>query len=228
MESIEVVIEGRSELGSSANFRLRREGFIPAVVYAIGKESKSVKLPEVLYRRAIAGKGQTQLFVLKSGDRDLNGKMALIKNVQHEPLRGDVLHIDFYSFAEDQRIRVEVPIRLVGECLAVKHGDSILNHLLHKIDVECLPTAIPAAFDVDITNLVEGHSLHVRDIVVPAGVVIKTPTDSAIVSVVHHKEEVVATPEAAAATEPQVVGAELKEGQAAAGAPSGEKEKEKK
>jgi large subunit ribosomal protein L25 len=189
VELIEVNVELRTELGSTENNRLRKSGFVPGVLYSAGDDAKPIKIKRHHYETVISGKPSAQLFNLRSDAENINGVMALVKEAQIEPLKGLVQHFDFYAVKEGQMIRVSVPVNLVGECMAVKLGDAILNHLVYEVEVECIPTEIPEAFELDISDLKVGHSLHVRDIAIAKNVVIKEDSDAPIVSAVHKREE---------------------------------------
>lgn len=237
MEAIEVTVESRIDLGSLATKRLRNQGFVPAIIYTEGQEAKALMVEATQFRRQIQGKGSTQLFKLQSKDKDLNGLLAFIKSAQHEPMQGRVIHIDFYSVTEGHKITIRVPVMLIGECVPVKQKEAILNQLVHEVEIECLPTEIPSGLNIDITTLTLGHSLHARDIQLPAGVMLKEDPDAPIVSALHKKEEeaapvvaeAAATPEAAAAAGTDAAGAAAKAGEATPqGAGKGGKEQKGK
>lgn len=202
MEPREIVVELRSQVGTGHVNRLRRAGQLPAVVYSEGKSALSLVVNHHGFQRATAGAGGTQLYRFKSTEKNLDGLLTLIKDMQIEPLKQKVLHVDFLSLTQGHRIVLTVPVQLTGVCVPVKLGEAILNHTVYEIEVECLPSNIPNVLTVDISSLIEGHSLHVGDIVLPEGVELVTDPEISVVSVLAKREEeptTTAAPEAAAA-----------------------------
>lgn len=199
MEALEITIEERTELGTRAGERMRKAGRIPAVVYSGGKPARLVSVDLTDYRKTIRGNGPTQLFKFKSKEQALSGKLALVKEVQVEPIKDTVLHLDFLALEEGHRITIAVPVKLVGESPSVKAGEAVLNFSLHELEIECLPTEIPRSLPIDISTLTIGHSLHAGDVPLPAGAKLKSDKSLAIVGVAHKKEEVLETKPAEAA-----------------------------
>ena len=147
--------------------------------------------------------------------------MALVKDLQVEPIKGEIQHLDFQAVDENKPIRVSIALELTGESAPVKLGEGILNVSIHEIEIECLPTQIPAAIYVDISSVTIGHSLHASDIVLPANTKLVSDPELSIVSVSAKKaEEETPAPAAAAAT-----AAAPAAGKAAAPAKAAEKKK---
>ena len=201
MERIKIAIEERGELGSVGARRLRREGFIPAVVYSSDFGNRAIKLQEYTYRKRILGTNTTQLFQLKSEESALDGLAVLIKDVRREPIKEDVLHVDFFAVSEDHRLRVTVPVHLKGQSPAVKRGQGFLEQPTHEIEIECFPAAIPEELLLDISELDLGQSLHISDLSLPEGSDLKSDPAQAVVTVIaksetpeEGKEEVSETP----------------------------------
>jgi large subunit ribosomal protein L25 len=192
VETITIELETRTEKGGASASRLRRSGLIPAIVYSGGKEGHLATVADREYRGNIAGVGSQRIFRFKSGAKDLDGKLGLIKEIQIEPLSGAPRHIDFFAVDEKTRIKVEVPIELTGESPSVKGGEGVLNQSAHSVEVQCLPLEIPNALYVDVGQLTIGHSIHAGDIPLPQGAVLVSEPELAIVSVVHKREEVAA------------------------------------
>lgn len=189
MAYVELTVESRTESGSVMVNRLRRSGYIPAVVYSGGSEAQSIMVEAHSF--VLLGKrhAHTQLFKFKSSNAALDGKLALVKDVQTEPLKDKVLHVDFMGVEEGHRITVEVPLELVGECAAVKEGRVLLNQTTYELELDCLPGEIPTAVKVDISSLHEGITIHASDLQLPEGVVLKSSPTLAIVSTVSPKAE---------------------------------------
>jgi len=224
MEVLDIEVERRVTLGSSAMKQLRKRGIIPAVVYGHGGEASPLEFGSLYYHRVMSGRPATQLFKFKSKDTDLNGQLALLKDIQIEPLKDVILHIDFVSVRADEKVTISVPLKLVGEAAVVKQGDAILSHATHEIEVECLPTEIPAFIEIDISGLTLGHSIHASDIVLPANVELVSDPELSIVSATVKREEE-ATPVTTAAAAPADAAAAAPAGAATAGAAAKEGEK---
>lgn len=210
MELIELEVRSRDEKGSSAASRLRRAGNIPAVVYSEGSDAQILTVDAHSYSRRIEGKGASQLFRFKSDTPQLDGLMTLVKSVQRDPIKGSVLHVDFLSVHEGHRITVTIPIEVIGEPVAVKHGESLLNQTLYEVDIECLPTAIPEFISVDVSAMNEGDAIHLSDIALPAGVELVSDPELAVLSVIAKRmeEEAVAAPTAVEGAAPEAAAAE--------------------
>lgn len=237
METRTLVVEERTEIGTRNMRRMRIGGNVPAVVYSEGKPSTRLRLNAHSYLLAVRGCRPTQIFKFESKASELNGKMALIKSVQIEPVKGSVLHVDFIAIDEKHRVTVTVPVELYGESLAIKENRAILNQNEYEVEVECLPAAIPNALRLNISELKEGGSLHASDVELPEGVKLKSTPSITMVSAISKKAlEAEEAREAAAqaavqatATAGAAVAAPAAEGAAAAApaaaAKGGEKEK---
>jgi large subunit ribosomal protein L25 len=223
MAEILVSAKGRTDRGKNAARRLRREGFIPGVVYGGKGENVAVAVdPKALQKvlRSEAGRNA----ILKLDIVDHGSTNAILKSWQVDPIKENFLHADFYRIAMDVAIRVTVPIHVKGEARGVKVDGGILELILREIEVECLPGDIPEHIDVDVADLGLNGALRVSDLPVTAKVKILEGPEQVVVHVVSVKEEVVATPgaavavegEAAAAAEPEVVKKGKKEEEAPA------------
>jgi len=176
--------------------RVRADGKIPAVVYGAGKETATIMVdPRQVLRILHSESGHNTIF-----DLALNGERVktMIVDWQFEPIKGRLLHVDLQRIAMDQKLTVTVPIALKGEAAGVKQQGGILEQLLREIEIECLPGEIPKSIDVDISHLVFGVEVRVKD--VPRSDKLKFLTDpnEMIAHITSVKEEVVVTPEAAA------------------------------
>jgi large subunit ribosomal protein L25 len=138
---------------------------------------------------------------------------VLVREIQVHPRRQGPIHVDFYQVNLEQKIRVEVPVHLVGESAAVKRGDADVLQPIHALEVECLPTSIPEHFEVDLTPLAEiDDGLRVSELHVPSGVTVLSDPDELVVKIVHKRElkieEEVPAAEAAVAVEGEAAPAE--------------------
>ena len=233
-KQVKLKAEARSEVGRSAVRKLRARGFIPAVIY--GGNDKPQPL-QVLARDINAmmsqASGENVLVELEIGG-DGQSRTALVQEIQHSPVGGEIRHVDFHAISMDQMIEAEVPLEPVGTAIGVKTFGGLLEQSLRALAIECLPADLPDRITVDVSQLNIGDAIHVRDIQLPQGVTPKVQLDLTAFSVVAPvvEEEPVAAEAEAAATEPEVI-TEKKEGEAAvAPAPTGKekapKEKEKK
>ncbi|HEY7575539.1 MAG TPA: 50S ribosomal protein L25 [Thermoanaerobaculia bacterium] len=234
MKTIELNVERRTETGKGEARRARAKGQIPAVVYGAGKPT----VPIHLERRALtdafrAGAGENAIFLLKLGGSD-QSRHAMIRELSRDPVTREPLHIDFVRVLMDAKIKVNVPIEVVGIAKGVKTEGGILDFVTREVEVECLPGNIPAHLPLDVTELSIGDMLRVASLAAVEGVTILDDPDKVLVHVAHptqEKEPEVAAAEAAAEpTEPEVLkkGKVVTEEEGEEKAPEKEREKEKK
>ena len=214
----------RAATGTRVVSRLRREGFVPGVLY--GKAVKAMPIVAsrhdlVQFLRARAGEHGLATLRLEQ-DAKSTEQPVLIKAVQHDPVLGGILHVDFQTIVLTEQIRIKVSLLLTGEPVGVKQEGGVLEHFLREIEVECLPTQIPNHIEHDISALKIGDAIHVRDLAVPPGARITTDPAGVIASVLAPKEEK-AEEAAAAVTEPEVIREKKPEGEDAAAEGAGEK-----
>lgn len=226
MKTIELTVEKRSTKGKNEARRTRAAKRIPAVVYGAGKET----VPITVDTRALSdafrgGAGENAIFLLKLQGSD-QSRHAMIKEFQRDPVTRRPVHLDFVRVLMDTKIRVGVPVEIVGIARGVKVDAGILDIVTREIEVECLPGNIPDHLPVDVTDLGIGDALRVSAIQAPEGVEILEDPERVVAHVAHPVQEVVATPEVeaveAAAAEPEV----LRKGKAIA-EEEGEEKKEK-
>jgi large subunit ribosomal protein L25 len=188
--------------------RVRAGGKIPAVVYGAGKEAATIVVdPRQVLRILHSESGHNTIFDLAL---DSNRVKAMIVDWQFEPLKGRLLHVDLQRIAMDKKLTVTVPIVLKGEAEGVKQQGGILEQLLREIEIECLPADIPKSIEVDISHLVFGVEVRVKEIAHSDKLKFLTDPDQMIAHITSVKEEVVVTPEAAAdaaaaPAEPEVI-----------------------
>ena len=162
----------------------RRAGAVPAILYGGGKEPISIQLDQRQFDHFLHSRSGEQAVVrLDVRDQPENSGPALLKQVQHHPIRGHVLHVDLIRVRLDQRITTMVPLELTGRAVGVATEGGLLDHQLREIEVECLAVEVPERITVDVTDLHLGSSIHVRDLVVPEGVVFVTDGDRAVAAV---------------------------------------------
>ena len=166
MEKINLIAQIRTEHGKSKVNTLRREGFIPAVMYGKGLESLNIKISRSEFLHFIHEHHiETTVFnlVIKDLDKKTKEYTSMIKDIQYDPLTSEVIHIDFNHISLTKLIKVKVPIVPKGEPVGVKQEGGILDRLLWEIEVECLPTNIPHQIEVDVSNLKINDSILIKD-----------------------------------------------------------------
>ncbi len=212
MPEFVVPAESRSDTGKNANRRLRSRGLIPGVLYTSGKEAVAVQVsPGEIGTILKSAAGENTLFDLEIGGKR---RKVILKEFQREPLRGKLLHADFYEVALDKKIEVNVHIELEGTPVGVKLQGGIVDFVTRELEIECLPADIPEKILVDISHLELGKHLRVSDLKVSDKVKVLMEPELVVVHVVMPRaEEVVAeaapvegaVAEAGAAAEPEVI-----------------------
>lgn len=217
-KQLKLTAQIRTGIGRSAVKKLKQQGFVPAVVY--GGQDKPIPLQinarEITTLLAHATSDHF-LVDLEIADGEHKGsRLALIQEVQHHAVKRNVLHVDFHAVRADELIHSEIPIEPVGEPVGVKSYGGILELAMHAIEVECLPKDLPEVIRLDVSALNVGDAIHVKDLVLPAGVTVRIDGDLTVIRVAAPKVEVEPVIEAAAAAGPEV----LKEKKDAAAAPA--------
>ena len=168
----------RSTAGKGAARALRREGSVPAVIYGHARQVQSLAVPtrdlEKLLDVISAGSTVVELTV------DGKTSRTLIREIQRHPFRKQILHVDFLELVAGEKIIVSIPIVLHGIPEGVRLGGGILDQVLRELEIEVDPSHIPNHLDLDVTDLIVGHSLHVRDLQIPTGVKVLADEDAPI------------------------------------------------
>jgi large subunit ribosomal protein L25 len=182
-------VEPRQATGKGHARKLRAAGRIPAVCYSPSMEATPLQVDPLeldrLLRKSAAG--MNTLFDLKGGG--LDGKTVLVKALQRDPVRGQLLHADLFAIDAAKQIEVSVPVHIAGVAVGVRLGGGILDLPMREIEVTCLPRAIPEEFTIDVSALQLGDSIHVRDVPLPEGVTLMSDPDLTLVSVVAPRAE---------------------------------------
>jgi large subunit ribosomal protein L25 len=209
MEEIILDAEQRQEVKKGKVKDLREAGFIPAVVYGHTKESLPIKVShaeflKLVHQHRIEG---VIISVKIKEDKKQGVRPCIIKEIQYEPVHGDIMHVDFNEISLTKAIKVNVPVEAKGEAVGVKQEGGSLEHILWEVEVECLPTDIPKKIEVDISALKLKDSIHVKDLIKPANVKILTNPDAVVLSIAEPmKEEAVVAPvEGEVPQEPEVI-----------------------
>jgi large subunit ribosomal protein L25 len=218
VETVEIQIEPREAGTKGKAKRLRRDGKLPGVFYGPKAQTVPLEVDRKDFMSRVADLEGSHLIRIKSGSPLLADKVALVKEMQFHPVTGEVLHADFYEVDLSAKIRVKVPLHFVGKAAGVVRG-GILQPIVREVEVECLPMDIPEFFNVEVSELDIGDSLHVTGLAMPEGVVAASESDLTLVTVVPPSIE-----EAPTVVEAPVVAVEGAEAPAAA--PEGEKKEE--
>ncbi|HKW72751.1 MAG TPA: 50S ribosomal protein L25 [Candidatus Dormibacteraeota bacterium] len=195
--------------------RLLREGKVPAVVYGHNTEATPITLDRLEFQKVFLKSGRTHLVDLVVDDS--RAEKVLVREIQTHPRRLGPIHVDFYQVNLQEKIEVEVPVHLVGESAPVKQGDGDILQPLHAIRVECLPSDIPEAFEVDLTPLDEIEAeVRVSELKVPSGVTVLDDPEELVVKIVHKRELKIEEEVPAAEAEVPAEGEAAAEGEAPA------------
>jgi large subunit ribosomal protein L25 len=234
-KQVKLKAEPRPDVGRSAVRKLRARGFIPAVIYGGSDKPQALQVSARDINAMMSqASGENVLVELEIGSGG-QSRTALVQEIQHSPVGGEIRHVDFQAISMDQMIEAEVPLEPVGTAVGVKTFGGLLDQSLRTLTIECLPADLPDRITVDVSQLNIGDSIHVREIQLPQGVTPKVQLDLTAFSVLAPmvEEEPVAAEAEVAAAEPEVITEKKEEGEAAAApGPAGKekapKEKEKK
>ena len=183
METLEIQADARDKKRKRDAKRLLRGGKIPGVLYGPKTPTVTLELDKREFTQRVAGLEGSHLVRLKSSSNTLAEKVALVKDMQFHQISGEVIHADLYEVDLTARIQVRVPLHFVGKAAGVTRG-GILQPIVREIEVECLPLDIPEFFNVDVSALDIGDSVHVEELAMPEGVTAVSETNFALVSVV--------------------------------------------
>src|SRR6266481_1997385 len=171
------------ELLGKRTRRLHRQGKLAAVVYGHNSKPTALVLDRLEFQKVFVKSGRTHLVDLVVDDA--RTEKVLVREIQTHPRRLGPIHVDFYQVSLEEKITVEVPVHLVGESAAVKRGDADVLQPIHMVRVECLPSDIPEAFQVDLTPLEEIESeLRISELKVPRGVTLLVDPEELVVKIV--------------------------------------------
>ena len=196
METLEIQVDPREAGNKHSARRLGRMGKVPAVLYGPKTHPVLLQLDKKDFSNRVAGLEGSHLVRLKSGSVALAEKVALVKEMQFHPITGDVIHADLYEVDLTAKIQVHVPLHFIGKAEGVVRG-GILQPVVREIEVECLPLDIPEFFNVDVSALDIGDSVHIEELPMPEGVTAVFESNLALVTVVPPTIEEAPTPTAA-------------------------------
>jgi large subunit ribosomal protein L25 len=219
-ERIKLTVKERESRGSADSRRLRKQGFIPGVLYGKGKSSYAICVPERELRRVLTGAGGLHAILDVVLEGQATTHASILKDYQQDPIRGHISHIDLQEVRLDQPIQASVTVQLIGEPAGVKEG-GVLSQVQREINVEALPMEIPEHIDLDVTEMAIGDTLRLADLAPVEGVTyLDDPEETVLASVGLPAREIEPEPEEPEEGEELAEGEEAPEG--AEGAAEGE------
>lgn len=197
----------RTDVGRNSVKQLRARGYVPANIYGHKDQPANLEINAREIAKLLArAVGENILVELQiEGDAGATTKLSLIQEVQHHPVRRDILHVDFLEVATDEVLNTEVPIESFGEADGVKNYGGLLEHSLRLLHIECLPKDLPEIISVDVSALGLNQALHVRDLILPAGVKATSDADLTVFIVAESKTEAEPVAGVASTTGPEVI-----------------------
>jgi large subunit ribosomal protein L25 len=171
MDKIELTVANREILGKKVK-HLRRQGITPVHIFGHGIESLALQCDTRELEQVLSQAGQTRLISLKLA-KEKKPRTVVVREFDRDWRRGELVHVDFYQVKMEEKIRLEVPVVLVGEAPALKSKANMLEHELGTLTVECLPAKIPNSLEVDISSLTEpDQSIRVKDVALAEGITV--------------------------------------------------------
>lgn len=204
-----VSAQTRTGIGRSAVNKLKQQGLVPAVVYGGHDKPQTLQVNAREISTLLSHATSEHILVdlqIADGGQTTN-RLALIQQVQHDPIKGSVLHVDFHAVRADEKIHAEIPVEAFGEPNGVKNYGGVLEIAMHALEIECLPKDLPEIIRIDVAALNVGDAIHVKDVPLPEGVHARHDPELTVLRVAAPKVEAEPTPaaEAAAAAGPEVI-----------------------
>ena len=221
MHREELAAQRRDKSGKGVARTLRREGKIPGVVYSRGKAQSLILSPGDVKR--ILKHGENALITLNvAGEESKDPRVAILREIERDPISGEILHADLFEISMNEPIRVRIPVHLIGATPAGLKEGGVLQHILREIEIECLPAMIPEEVGVDASSLGIGDSIHVGDLRLPEGIRILEDGGQIVVSVAApisdaKLEQLLTATPVEAGKEPEVIGKKKEEEEPAEG-----------
>ena len=209
MATASLSAETRTETGKGVARKLRAAGRVPAVVYGHAREPQALSLTtrelEKLLSQISTGSTVVELTLGSATTK------TLIREIQRHPFKKQILHIDFMELVAGEKVIVDIPLVFVGVPEGVRLSGALLEQIVHSIEILVDPSSIPNHIDVDVSHLAMGHSLHVRDLTLPAGIEVLTDEDTTVCACVAPRAAVEAAAEEPGAAEPELIRKPTKE-----------------
>jgi len=223
-KQIKLAAQQRMGIGRSAVRKLKAIGAIPAVIYGAKDKPEALQVSRRDINTILSHAAGENILVELEVEGSAN-RLALVQEVQHAPVSGDVLHIDFHAVSMDEVIEADVPLEPIGTPNGVKNFGGLLEQSLRSLSIECLPRDLPDVITVDVSALNIGDAIHVREIPLPSGVSTRMPPDLTAISILAPTVEEEPAAGAEAPTAPEVIKEKKEDPEAAAG---GAKDKDQK
>ncbi len=209
MKSVPLTAYARSVAGRNAVKKLRGAGRIPTVIYGGKSPSQTLELNQREIDKLIAHSASENILVDLAVEGDARpARLALVQEVQHDPITREVLHIDFHEVSPTEKVTVMVPVETLGVAVGVKDG-GVLEHVLYKIKVRALPADLPLVLEVDVSGMTLNQVLHLGEIPVPEGVEVLGDKKVPVLSIAPPRTEVEATTATDGAAAPATTDVEM-------------------
>jgi large subunit ribosomal protein L25 len=182
LETFELHVSHRTITGKGGARRLRREGRIPAVLYGPKTDAVLLAMSSGELQKILSNSSEHAILQLVLGNEKRSNRMVMIKELQMDPVTQEYLHIDFYEISMDKAIKVKIPVALTGKAKGSEKG-GLVQLIRNEIEVSCLPSDVPKAIEIDVTDLDIGDSVHIEDISVIDKVKLIADTNFTVVSV---------------------------------------------
>ncbi|MDB4887449.1 MAG: rplY [Gemmatimonadetes bacterium] len=203
MASASLSAELRTDTGKGVARKLRASGRVPGIVYGHAREAQALSV-NTRDLDKLLGSISTGSTVVELGLAGATTK-TLIREIQRHPFKKHVLHIDFQELVAGEKVTVDIPLVFVGVPEGVRLSGALLEQIMHSISVLADPSSIPNHIDVDVAHLAMGHSLHVRDLVLPAGIEVLSDEDATMCAVIAPRAAIEAAAEGDAVAEPELI-----------------------
>ena len=152
----------KRDIGTKGSINsLRKQGFVPGIFYSEGKEAVTFYVPDLAVRPLVYT-SETNIIQLKIDDEE--PRRCILKETQFDPLTDKIIHVDLQGLTAGHHLQLQVPVVLIGDAIGVKRDGGVLQHALHKLDIECLPKDIPEHIELNVSELQIGNAIHVRDL----------------------------------------------------------------
>lgn len=204
MSEMTIEVQKRERTGKGGSRESRRNGMIPGVVYGGGKDSVAIQLDRKSFVEMMrkSGGGEHPIFLLKLSDSGGQERHAILRDLQRDPVSRMVIHLDFQRIEMNKKVRVRVPVELVGTAIGVKSEGGLLDFATREVEIECLPGDMPKHIDLDISGLHVGQHVEAGQLQLPEGVVLVDEAEKVIVTLGHVRTD---DSEAGDRAEPEVI-----------------------
>jgi large subunit ribosomal protein L25 len=188
---VSIAATPRAHTGKGPARQTRFQKKVPGIIYGRGRPARPLELDAKALELALTGIEPESTII----ELDFDGQKArtLIREIQRHPVRPDIIHVDFYEIQADQKVTLRVPVHLVGSPDGVRNGGGVLDQVAREVEIEVLPEHIPERVELDVTTLMIGRSVHVRDLSIPNATIL-TAGDLTIATVVPPRAEEVVAP----------------------------------